>query len=146
MIKLLNGSKTDKESIHKALQKGYGIEHPERISGYVGFFFNPGDVYVSDGVAEWIKESDAYNFILESLKRFEREDYGHISESDKSENAENRWLWGTDHIFGRYGYKPIPLEGGDVQYQDFIKIRFLRGNTFVLFDSEMDDEITRFAD
>lgn len=43
MKTIIKKKQTDPHAIHESLQKGYGIEHPERISGYAAFFFDLGD-------------------------------------------------------------------------------------------------------
>ncbi len=140
-MKWIEGKKTDPEAIREALKKGYRTEHPERTAGYCGFFFSPGDVYLSCRVAEFIRVPEFRDFVLDALKRFDAGDWGLISGSDVDENTENRYLFGIDRLFGRYGYPAVGQSSGETRCREYIKIRHLNGNTYVLFDSDMDSEI-----
>ena len=66
-MKWIEGKKTDPEAIREALKKGYRTEHPERTAGYCGFFFSPGDVYLSCRVAEFIRVPEFRDFVLDAL-------------------------------------------------------------------------------
>ena len=139
-VRILKAEKPDPELVRRGLQKGFGIEHPERIRGFAGFLFSLGDVYVTGNIAEFMKCSEAFaGFVMESLKRFDRGDYGLISRSDKDENIENRCLFGIDRLFGRYGYR-LPGSSGDGPdpYWRIACIRKLDGNTWVTYDSDAD--------
>ena len=107
-VRIRRKKKKDAELIHTTLQKGLGIQHPEKISGYAGFFFDLGDVYASGYVADKM-------------------------------NIENRWLFGIDRLFGRYGYDFTDREKGDTgPYFEVICVRMHENNTWVTFDSEAD--------
>ena len=104
MKKIKEAEKMDRAARHQALQKGYGIERPERISGYAGLFFTLGDVYASDWVAEWMDQSEAFRaFVFRSLERFENDDFGDISELDRTDNIETKWLSCGWPLFGGTG-------------------------------------------
>ncbi len=139
-VRIRKAEKRNPEQIHRTLQQGYRTEHPERIMGYAGFFFDLGDVYVSGGVARWMKVNEEFrSFVEESLQRFDKGDWGLISQSDEDENVENRYLFGIGRLFGRYGFY-LPDCGrreGD-RFDDFICIRKLDENTWVSYDSEAD--------
>ena len=36
------GKEKDPKAVYRTMQKGYGVKHPERISGYAGLFFGTG--------------------------------------------------------------------------------------------------------
>ena len=139
MKKIKEAEELDREARYQALQKGYGVEHPERIHGYAGLFFDLGDVYASDWVAEWMDQSEGVRaFVFQSLERFENDDYGDISENDHDENVEVKWLSCGWPLFGRYGYKTVRENGKEVLLT-VIKIRRLKNVTTVMEESEMDE-------
>ena len=138
-VRIRRAEKKDPERIHSGLQKGLRIEHPEKIAGYAGFFYDSGDVYASGYIADQMDYDRFRHFVTDSLKRFDSGDYGNISRNDDAENIENRWLFGIDRLFGRYGYC---FEDGekapDEKYDEIICIRKHDGNTWVTCDSEAD--------
>ena len=139
MKKIKEAEKMDRAARHQALQKGYGIERPERISGYAGLFFTLGDVYASDWVSEWMDQSEEFRaFIFRSLERFENDDYGDISELDRADNIETKWLSCGWPLFGRYG-QMIDHGNGEQVLNAVIKIRRLKNVTTVMEESEMDE-------
>lgn len=139
MKKIKEAEMMDRAARHQALQKGYGIEHPERISGYAGLFFTLGDVYASDWVAEWMDQSEAFRaFVFRSLERFENDDFGDLSELDRIDNTETKWLSCGWPLFGRYGQ--MSDRGNSEQVLNaVIKIRRLKNVTTVMEESEMDE-------
>ena len=142
MVKLLKRKKKDSQAIHESLQKGYGIEHPERIAGYAGFFYQTGDVYISDAIDRRIKQlPEFFDFVMESLEQFEDGEYGDISESDFCENEENRYLFGIRRLFGRYGFKMRKNYLDETCYMEIIKIRKWGDNTYIMYDSDLDTEM-----
>ena len=142
MVKLFEGEKKDPKAIHESLQKGYGIEHPERISGYAGFFYELGDVYASDAIYQRMETFKGFkDFVLASLKEFEEGEYGDISEVDLDTNIENRWLFGIPKLFGRYDFRLHKSFHGDVMYQEIIRIRQRMKKTCILYDDEDETEI-----
>lgn len=139
MKKIKEAKKMDPEAIRKSLQGGYGVEHPERIHGYNGLFFDLGDVYASDWVAEWMDQSEAFrSFVFRSLERFENDDYGDISELDHSDNIEIKWLSCGWPLFGRYGQMSVRGNGEEV-LNAVIKIRRWKNVTTVMGESELDE-------
>ena len=115
------------------------MEHPERIMGSAGFFYEMGDVYASGYVAGLMKEERFRAFLEDALRKFEKSDYGDISRNDKDENNENKFLFGIERLFGRYGYE---LTDGEKErtgrYFEVICIRSHEGNIWVTADSEAD--------
>ena len=135
MKKIMELRKPDSQQIHESLSKGYGIPHPERISGYAGFFIRYGDVFVSDLIACTMDRIPAFHrFIRESVRRFTNDEYGLISQSDKDENIELKWLAGGGPIFGRYAFEERVMPDGEKEAAEIIKIRLYKGNTYILFD------------
>lgn len=138
-VRIQKAEKKDPEKIHRSLQKGYHIEHPERIMGYAGFFFELGDVYASGYVAEQMDNGEFRSFVLDSLRRFYKGEFGQISSRDEDENIENRWLFGIDRLFGRYGYNmPDSRRTEKDPFYEVICIRKHKGNTWITVDSEAD--------
>ena len=145
MVKLLEGKKKDSLAIHESLQKGYRIEHLERIAGYAGFFYETGDVYISDAIDRRIKQLPEFlDFVMKSLKEFEAGKYGDISESDFDENQENRYLFGIRRLFGRYGFNKRENYLGEPCYMEIIKIRKWGDNTYIMYDSDLDTEMNLY--
>jgi len=129
----------DSKAVHETLQKGNGVKHPERISGYAAFFMNYGDVRVSDKVANWMdRRSDFREFIQSSIQAFQNDQYGHISWRDHEENIEDKWISGGYELFGRYAFGKVHETDGFAIPDAYIKIRYYHGNTYILFDSEPD--------
>ena len=129
------------KKIHETLQKGYGVKHPEKILGYAGFFMNYGEVQASDAVAALMEKDEVFrDYVLVSFRAFRNDDYGRISESDRLDNIEDKWLGGGGELFGRYPYGPVK-ETERIYCRlpkNSIKIWHFHGTTYVLFDSESD--------
>ena len=139
MKKIREAKKLNREARHRELQRGYGIEHPERINGYAGLFFTLGDVYVSDWVADWMDQSEEFRtFVFRSLERFENDDYGDISALDHDDNIECKWLSCGWPLFGRYG-QMSDWGNGEQVINTVIKIRRLENATTVMEEKEMDE-------
>ena len=138
-VRIQKNDKRDVGQIHRNLQKGLRVEHPEKIMGYAGFFFDLGDVYASGFIAEQMDFEEFRSFVFDSLKRFNKGDYGQISQNDNDENVENRCLFGINRLFGRYGfYFPDCRRKNSDPYDEVICIRKLEENTWVTEDSEAD--------
>ncbi len=127
----------DSKAIHENLQKGYGIEHPEKISGYAAFFMNDGDIFVSDKVDNWMACQPGFReFILSCIQEFRKDNYGHISWHDYEENIEDKCIAGGYELYGRYAFGRTRESHGYSMPDEYIKIRYYHGNTYILFDSE----------
>ena len=138
-VRIQRKEKRDVEQIHKSFQKGLRVEHPEKIMGYAQFFFDLGDVYASGYVAEQMDYEAFRCFVLDSLKRFDKGDYGQISQCDEDKNIENRCLFGINRLFGRYGfYYPDCARKNTDPYDEVICIRKFEENTWITVDSEAD--------
>ena len=71
MIKICEDKPIDGEKLAESLKKGYGIPHPEKVSGYSGLFFHLGEVFASDTIARIMESSESFHdFIISCLKRF----------------------------------------------------------------------------
>ena len=134
-VRIRKAEKRDPEKIHRGLQQAYRIEHPERVMGYAGFFFEPGNVYVSGCIAEWMESERFSAFVLDALKRFEKGDWGEVTRSTKDENIENRYAFGIGRLFGRYGTR---RGNGEGPYDEVICIRLHDGNTWITGEDEAD--------
>ena len=136
-VKVVKEERRDPEALHRGLQRGLGIKHPERILGYAGLFFDTGDVYASREVAEHMTRYPGFSAtILEILKRFSKEDYGEVSDSVVQDNGESRWLSGGRFLYGRYGCG----KGHDDPERFHVNIRVRKhwDHTFVTYESEPD--------
>ncbi len=100
------------EATVERLQKGYGIEHPQKISGFAGFLCSIPDVYAY-GWAEKLAEENpriAEEFVG-FVKRFAREDYGFVSRDEYDFNGEQKWLGGgTCWTIARYAFRQLDLQ------------------------------------
>ena len=129
----------DPKEIRSRLRKGYGVNHPEKIFGYADFFFDPGDVFASDTVAAAMERIEAFRLFVHScIQDFRQDRYGYISQSDHDENVEDKWLGGGWELFGRYAYGPVDTAYDPPMPAEYIKIRYYRGSTYVLYDAEPD--------
>jgi len=136
-VRIREAKKMDPEKIHQALQKGYRVEHPEKIAGYRGFFFDLGNVYLSNELAGWAEENEKLReFIFDSVARFDKADFGEISELAYDTNIENRYLFGGT-LFGRYGFGRSSYQ--NVQYEIVIRIRYWEGNTYITDEFELEN-------
>ena len=133
--------KQDPKKVHETLQKGYGVKHPEKILGYAGFFMDFEEVQASDAVAALMEKDESFrDFVLASFRAFQKDDYGRISESDRLDNIEDKWLGSGSELFGRYPYGPVQ-ETERINSRlpkNSIKIWYFHGTTYVLLDSESD--------
>ena len=136
--RIRGGKIKDPQALYKSLQKGYGVKHPEKINGFSGLSFGTGSVYISQMLLPYMKKPEFNEFVYRSLRMFEKEKYGDISNGDIEVNGENRWLGNGDYVFGRYGYFFDNRYQGKKQYDEIIRIRMWKGNTWVTYDSEMD--------
>ena len=138
-VRIRRMEKRDPEKIRSSLQKGLGTEHPEKIHGYAGFFWNTGNVYVSGTVAGQMEDERFRRFVWESLKRYDKGDFGMISRSDRDENIANRYLFGNAFTIGRYGYDLTDRSEDDPSaYYQVICVRTMGENTWVTDEFEPD--------
>lgn len=138
-VRIRKAEKRNPEQIRRGLQKGLRIEHPERIIGFAGFCFDMGDVYASGCVDRQMKIEEFRAFVMDSLRRFDKGDYGLISTGDQNDNIENRCLFGIARLFGRYGYHyPDCGRSEEDPFDEIICVRKLEENTWVTMDSEAD--------
>jgi len=96
----------DPVQMHNTVSKGFGIKHPERINGYYGYFlFHLGEVWVSAKILRCARLIPGFKKELMSfIERFKNGDYGQISESDRYENTECRYLGGS--VYGMVARYP----------------------------------------
>ena len=142
MKKIMESKKRDAAAFHRSLQKGYGIEHPERVSGYAGLCFNIGDVYASDRIADRMERSAEFRgFVLDCIRRFSADDYGDISEYDHDNNVEGKWIAFGDDLFARYPFGTTVSGKGTQIPKEVLKVRYISGRTYVLYDSDLDTMI-----
>ena len=118
----------DPVKVREGLSAGYGTKHPERISGFNRFLFSPGDVWISDYLAQQTQyDKNLSPFLMDALSRFKSEDYGEISEGDINRNGESIWLGNGTYLFARYPYR-----------DEVIRIRTYPRFTYMCIDSETD--------
>ena len=111
----------DLERQHKAAQKGYGIEHPEKIQGFGGYFgFAFGDIYIDEYSFELLQTDKDFEAIVNAcLTQFRNLDYGRKARKEERDlNFENRLFFGLNcGLVGRYETRygileiQIPEEG-----------------------------------
>ena len=143
MKKIREAEKIDWEERRRELQRGYGIEHPERINGYAGLYFTIGDVFASDLVANRMGWDDEFRgFVLASIQRFSEDDYGDICYSDYLENVESKWIAFGGDLFARYTHGSVDSRNGSQIAREALKVRYMKGCTYILFDSELDSVIS----
>ena len=136
-VRIVKEEKRDLAATYKGLQRGLGIQHPERILGFVGLFFDTGNVYASGELASDMSKSPRFGaFILEILRRFSKEDYGDISENDFQDNGEVRWLGGGGRLYGRYACGKSSWHEDRVS--SYICVRQHQGYMWVTYESEPD--------
>ncbi len=95
------------EQIHKGLQDGYGTKHPERTSGYTGFFAKMPNVYAYGKLEKMLEEDKKLEPLLVGYaKNFLCDEYGLATPDEEDMNVESRWIAGTYRwCVGRYTYK-----------------------------------------
>ena len=101
------------EQVYKDCQQGYGIQRPDKVSGFAGFFYRLPDVYAYGAAEKWAENSEA---VVEEfkvfIKRFLTEDYGFVTRSEYDNNGENKWLAGSSNwTIGRYSFSDKGLAG-----------------------------------
>ena len=136
--RIRGGKIKDPQALYKSLQKGYGVKHPEKINGFSGLSFGTGSVYISQMLLPYMKKPEFNEFVYRSLRMFEKEKYGDISNSDIEVNGENRWLGNGDRVTGRYGYYYDSDYQGKLRFDEIIRIRTWEGDTWISFDPEPD--------
>ena len=94
------------EKVYKGCQQGYGVKEPDKISGFMGFFYRLPDIYVYGMLETWLEHNKKMEDELKSfIKRFGAEDYGFVTRAEHDNNVENRWLAGSSNwTIGRYSF------------------------------------------
>ena len=114
------------EKVRSRYRQGYGIEHPEKISGFAGAFFRLPDIYVYGRLEKWLENNEGLEDELKKfIDRFRAEDYGFVSRDEQEGNDENRWLCGScDRSIGRYSFGKDYDQFGGVVLEFFDGIGF----------------------
>ena len=106
------------EEVVENCQKGYGIKHPEKVSGFQGFFFRLHDIYLYGRLEAWVLNNpELREPLTDYIRRFAREDYGFVTPAEHDNNLENRWIAGScSWTIGRYNFesKDLARYGGIV--------------------------------
>ncbi len=99
------------EQIQKGCQQGYGIENPEKVSGFMGFFYMLPDIYVYGMLEHWMDSDERLEKeLLKLIIRFNKEDYGFVTRAEHSNNLENKWLCGSAYgAIARYSFDDSDL-------------------------------------
>ncbi len=94
------------EEVYKDCQRGYGIKEPDKVSGFMGFFYRLPDIYVYGKLEQWMANNDKIEPELQKfIECFYHEDYGFVTRSESDLNLENRWLCGsTIWAIARYNF------------------------------------------
>ena len=135
MKKYQSYERKDPDKVCREIKEGMGIPHPERVVGFFGLLFSPGDVYISDHVDFLLQSRPGFDaFLKDSLQRFVNDDYGDISEWDREDNIELKWLGPGIGLFARYCF-----EDADWEYKAVtVKIRTLEHYTYIALEGELD--------
>ena len=143
MKKIYSAERKNVKELIEVYKAAYHIEHPERINGFAGLCMNYGDIYVTDKIADRMDVNEKFKeFVHKSLEEFKTDEYGEISENDWDNNIEDKWIAGGRDLFGRY---PSPEIADSGKPEDYIKIRFYHGNTYVYYDSDLEVELMELA-
>ena len=126
------------EQVVEACQKGYGIKHPERISGFDAFFYRLDDIYLYGKLETWVENNpELENELNVFIKRFLQEDYGFVTGDEQDNNIENKWLCGSCRwTIGRYYF-----EKKELRHFGGIVLEFLRNRGFLYSIEEDMSEI-----
>lgn len=96
----------DLEKQCKKAQQGYGIERPDAIQGFSGYFgFTFGDVYVENETYRLLQSDKDFEAVVNAcLQQFRNLNYGRgISKDENELNFENRLFFGFNFgLIGRY--------------------------------------------
>ncbi len=94
------------EQAVEVCQQIYGIEHPERISGFGVFGYKLFDIYLYGRLENWVEDNpDLEEELNEFIRQFMREDYGFVTRDEAYNNSENKWLCGSCcWSIGRYSF------------------------------------------
>lgn len=126
----------DEKAIYEAVQKGYGIKGPWKVNGYRGtYLYSIGEVYVSDELEKQLAEANFPNYLNELIHRFEREDYGDITQEEELRNIEQRYIDGGSWMIGRYTdeYGTIIIETLPGKALGYFSGEAVAGNFWSLF-------------
>lgn len=86
------------EEVLKQVKKGfgYGIKHPQKIQGYAGAVLTLPEVHIDRALFDILTVHPEFKVQLHDiLVSISKEDYGYISDDDRDNNGEQRWLCGT---------------------------------------------------
>ncbi len=99
------------DQVVEGCKTGYGINHPEKISGFNSYFFRLADIYLVGELEEWCDRDPRIEVELQKfIKRYEKEDYGFVTRAESNNNSENRWLCGScSWTVGRYYFEDEDL-------------------------------------
>ncbi len=111
------------EQVVEGCRKGYGIKHPERVSGFNAFFYRLMDIYLCGELETWVEQNpELEQYLNEFIERFKREDYGFVTRDEADLNLENKWLCGNCcRSKGRYSFtdKDMILKYGGIVLEFF---------------------------
>ncbi len=98
------------DEVYERCQKGYGVKRPDRVSGFMGFFFRLSDVYAVGRLAKWAEDNPKVEEELNAfIRRYKAGDYGFVSRDEHDNNVENRWLCGSCIGVARYSFSDESL-------------------------------------
>lgn len=136
----------DPSEILKATQAGYGINNPDKISGYEGtFLFQIPDVYTSPLITQRLSVNpDFRKELFAILDSFRHDDYGFVSSNESGWNGENRYFAGSSSwMIGRYSsrYGGIILE----TFFDISMIYFVQEDANEVFEQQAIKEMRFYS-
>ena len=132
------------EEVVEVCQKGYGVKHPEKISGFNAFFYRLDDIYLYGRLETWVENNRELEAELNGfIKRFMKEDYGFVTRAEADNNLENKWLCGSCcWTIGRYAFDK---DGYDTRYGGVV-LEFLRDRGFLYsIEEDMSDIYREYA-
>lgn len=136
-FRIREGDRRDLKEVYRNLQRGYGLEHPERVNSFQGLLFGRGNAFVSGRILEKMKITEYRLFVYDSLGSFYKEKYGDVSAETNEENGMSRWLGNGEYVTGRYGYFRGGYRGRQ-QFDEAIRIRKWKGDIWITDEGEPD--------
>lgn len=104
MILWREGKKVDYAKVREQVGKAYGIENPQNIQGFYGYFcYGEDNIWISEAVEKYLLGDGEFAKELdEAIKRFYKDDFGDIGKDVYSENIANKYLFGCYGVEGIY--------------------------------------------
>lgn len=111
------------DELREGLQKGFGVEKPERIHGYQAFFYRVSDIYAYGSLERVVDGNEKVEKELKGfIERFKKGDHGFITSGEYWSNGEQECFAGTCNLqIARYSFEDSYLRHyGGVVLEFFI--------------------------